>query len=299
MPEPDTSDLPPVARARVERAARSGSWTSLLSAPALATLQDAGVDPVGEAMGCVVEHIGWGGWGCGVYTGPGASWGTVRADTVTSGRGGYAGYAPYANALYYGYENALRRCLVEARALGADGVVGLRWTQGQVDGVGNREFVALGTAVRVRSRTRPAHLFATDLSGQDVAKLMLSGWMPSGQVVGISVAIRHDDYYTRQQARAWSSANLEVTGYTELVTHVRADARQQFARRAARHGGDAAVVSAMSLDVWEVEPGDGHRDHVAQSIVTGTVIARFAPRRSTGRALSVLPVNAGQPRRPM
>jgi uncharacterized protein YbjQ (UPF0145 family) len=66
-----------------------------------------------------------------------------------------------------------------------------------------------------------------------------------------------------------------VSGYTDLVNHVRSDARQQFARRTAAYGADGAIMSAMKLDIWEIEPGEGHRDHVALSFVEGTAVARF------------------------
>ncbi len=275
MTEWDGRGLPPVAQARVERAATGRLRTSLLTAREAAALGAVGFTAVGEVMGCVVEHIGWGGYGCGAYVGTGIGQIAYAPPTVTSGMGGYSGYAPYVDALYYGYEVALHRMLLEAQALGADGVVGVRWTQERLDDNSNREFVALGTAVRARGGHRPAHLFATDLPGQDVVKLMHGGWMPSGLVIGIAVAVRHDDYYTRQQARSWSNVNMEVGGYTELVTYVRADARVKFAQRAARQGGDAAIVSDMTMRAWALEQAENHRDHVAESVVVGTALAKF------------------------
>jgi uncharacterized protein YbjQ (UPF0145 family) len=290
MAEWDGRGLPPVAAARIERAAAGRLRTSLFSAREAAALRASGLDAVGDVMGCVVEHIGWGGYGCGAYLG-GSAYGYRYSapPTITSGVGGYSGYAPYVDALYYGYEVALHRMLLEAQALGADGVVGVRWTQERIDANHNREFVALGTAVRARSVARPAHLFATNLPGQDVVKLMSGGWIPSGLVIGIAVAVRHDDYYTLRQARSWN--NVEVAGYTELVTHVRADARLKFAQRAARHGGDAAIVSDMTMDVWDIEPGENHRDHVAESVVVGSSLAQFhAGAQAPTDALMMLPL---------
>lgn len=179
----------------------------------------------------------------------------------------------------------------EATALGADGVVGVRLTAEHA-GAGNREFVALGTAVRA-ALPAPAPTprpFVTDLPGADVAKLLHAGWVPVAIAVGISVAVRHDDYATQQQSKLWAG-NTEVSGYTDLVQHVRADARARFAARVARTGADGAVVSSMDLRVWEHEPYENHSDHVAESTVVGTAIARFAtgstPRTST---LTVLPL---------
>jgi uncharacterized protein YbjQ (UPF0145 family) len=157
-------------------------------------------------------------------------------------------------------------------------VVGVSWSRDRLlDQAGAQEFVVRGTAVRARSVSRPTNIFSTDLSGGDVAKLMHAGWAPVELVWGISVAIRHDDYYTRAAARSWSTQNIEIAGYTELVTFARADARETFERRAGRQGSDAATVSSMALHVWQIEPSDGHVDHVAEATVVGNALVKFHP----------------------
>jgi uncharacterized protein YbjQ (UPF0145 family) len=114
--------------------------------------------------------------------------------------------------------------------------------------------------------------------------------VPASIAIGISVAVRHDDWTTQQQARAWGQ-NTEVSGYTELVQHVRADARQRFAEHAARGGADGAIVSDMNLQIWEREPSENHRDHVAESTVFGTTVARFhRGHDAPTRALTILPL---------
>ena len=289
----------------MERARRGGAWSSLLNITGETALEQCGLHAVGEVMGCIVEHIGWEGWGgCGfVGYGPGLGGGLLgsammRAGsaTVTSGGAtGYAGFGPYVDALYAGYDTAISRMLTECQALGGDGVVGVDM---RVNNLGNddREFICYGTAVRARSEVRPRHLFAAGLAGQDVAKLLHGGWAPVGYVVGLSVAIRHDDWATLQQA-SMLAGNTEVSGYSELVHHVRADARRQFGQRVAAYGAEGAVSSAMQLDIWEREAGENHRDHVALASMTGTAIVRFhrgaeAPTTS----LSVLPLDARRER---
>jgi uncharacterized protein YbjQ (UPF0145 family) len=287
MTEWDGRGLPPAAAARMQRFQADGVRTSLLDVPGAASVTGVGLPPVGEVMGCMVQHIGWQGFGgCGYY-GPSAGW---AMGTVTSGSGArYAGYRPYVDALYRGYDTAIGRMLTEARAMGADGVVGVRLTVEHL-GQGNREFMALGTAVRGAGTVHPPRPFVTDLAGADVAKLLHAGWVPASIAIGISVAVRHDDYATLRQASAWGQ-NTEVSGYTELVQHVRADARHAFERHASRAGADGAVVSSMGLHIWEYEPGEGHRDHVAESTVFGTTIARFhRGRTAPTRALTVLPL---------
>jgi len=286
----DGHGLPPAAAARMARFAAGGVRTSLLNVRGMTSVGSIGLPPVGEVMGCIVEHIGWQGFGgCGFY-GPGAGWAAGWGSTVTSSSGArYAGYRPYVDALYRGYETALGRMLLEAQAMGADGVVGVRLSVNHL-GQDNREFVALGTAVRGTGADHPARPFVTDLPGADVAKLLHAGWVPVSIAFGISVAVRHDDFATQSQARAWGQ-NIEVSGYSELVQHVRADARERFEEHAGRAGADGAIVSSIALRIWEQEPGEGHRDHVAESTVFGTTLARFHKGHAapTG-ALTVLPL---------
>jgi uncharacterized protein YbjQ (UPF0145 family) len=300
MAEWDGRGLPPVAAERMTRFARSDLRTSLLTVPGAAGVQSVGLDPVGEVMGCIVEHIGWSGFGgCG-YLGGMAGLGSFNlggfsgfglgGPTVTSsGSRGFVGFGPYVDALYHGYGTALGRMLEEATAMDADGVVGVRLSVSQL-GNNNREFVALGTAVRARSQHRPGQVFTTDLAGQDVAKLLQAGWAPCAVVYGISVAVRHDDWATQRQA-SWGAGNTEVAGYTELVWHVRADARHSFEQRVRAAGAEGAIVSSMGLQIGEIEPSEGHRDHVAEATVFGTALVRFHRRRTAPtRSLTILPL---------
>jgi hypothetical protein len=313
----DGRGLPPAAQARIERFGSNHVRTSLLSVPAAASLDHVGFDTVGEVMGCMVSQISWTGWGgCG-YFGYGGGMGGVygrgyggwkrgtpfgtlgtppmtstvppAGTTRPSSGGGYSGFAPYVDGIHAGYDTALQRMLLEAAAIGADGVVGVRLSVNHLSD-STREFVALGTAVRARSISRPAAVFSTDLSGTDVAKLLLAGWVPVAVQVAFEIAIRHDDFYTRQQASQWYT-NTEVSGYTELVQHTRMYARDQWARKIAHLGAEGAVVSDMNLRIWEMEPAEGHRDHVAEALIKGTAIARFRHGpTSVPRTLGCLPL---------
>jgi uncharacterized protein YbjQ (UPF0145 family) len=281
--------LPPAAQARMERGRAGGPPASLFGISGQAALEACGFSVVGEVMGCIVQHIGFTGYGgCGYYGGMGMGYGgaggwaaganrgyagNARPSVQTSSGGGFAGFAPYVDALYHGYDTAVLRMLLECRDLHGDGVVGVRLEQRRL-GQDNREFIAYGTAVRSHGKTRPANLFSTTLPAHDVAKLLHGGWAPAAIAIGIALSIRHDDWTTLQQTRTWAG-NSEVSGYTDLVNHVRHGARQQFHRRTAAYGADGAIMSGMTLDIWEVEPGEGHRDHVALSFVEGTAVARF------------------------
>ena len=286
----DGRGLPPVARARIDRAAADGVRTSLLSAGGAAGIQVAGFDLVGEVLGTTVMQIGWSGYGgCGWQAGLG---GGFFGPAAVSGQSRWSGYAPYVRAVRQGRDTALDRLLQEAAALGADGVVGVRFTDDRMDAT-KREFMALGTAVRSRGRQRPAAPFTTELGGQDVAKLLAAGWVPVGMAYGISVAVRHDDWRTQRQ-NSMFAGNMEVSGYTELLNHVRADARRDFTARAARLGADAVLLSGLWSRMWPVEIGENHTDHVAECVITGTAIASFRPGKpaATTSSLTILPLRS-------
>lgn len=285
----DGRGLPPVARARIARAAADGVRTSLLSTAGAVSVQASGFEVVGEVLGTTVMQIGWTGFGgCGWYPMGGGLFGP---GTVTSGSSRWAGYRPYVDALKAGRDTAMSRLVQEATALGADGVIGVRMTDARIEG-DKREFMALGTAVRSRGGQRPGRPFTTDLNGQDVAKLLAAGWVPAGMAYGISVAVRHDDWRTQSQISAFSG-NVEVAGYTELINHVRHDARREFAALAARIGGDSALLTDMRQHVWQYEAGENHIDHVAECVITGNAIARFhTTARPRTSSLTYLPLRS-------
>ena len=274
--------LPPAASQRIERANASNVAGSLLGVADAAALEGVGFTAVGEVMGCLVQHLGWAGWGCNYVIGAPSQ---VYTSAYRSRWGG--GMGPYVDALYEAWDKALGRMLAEASALGADGVVGVSIKERFLEG-DNRELMLVGTAVRGRYRTRAQHPFVTDLSGTDVAKLLHAGWVPCGLAYGLSVGIRHDDYRTQNCVSIWSGNN-EVPGYTDLVHTVREDARHQMSVRARRHGGEAVVVSDMSLRTWEIEPAQGHRDHCAEAQIVGTVATQYSRRlHSTTNSLTIL-----------
>ena len=173
----DGQGLPPAALARMKRGRTSAVRRSLLSVPGHVGVEACGFSVVGEVMGCIVETIGFTGWaGCG-YGGYGVGGGTMfggyggRSSTVTSGRAADGLFtAPYVDTPL----PRLRHCLVShvarvsvarRRRCGRRGL-----EAGRRLGQGNREFVALGTAVRAAGGQRPARLFSTTLNGQDFAK---------------------------------------------------------------------------------------------------------------------------------
>jgi uncharacterized protein YbjQ (UPF0145 family) len=258
VPDGDGRELPPVARDRF-----TGVRTSLMTVPSAVGAQAAGFFPVGEVMGCVVQQIAWAGSPFSM------------ADTQMKS---------YADATRSGYGLALTRLCREAGELGADGVLGIGFTVTTID-PGAEEFVALGTAVRTRTKQRPKQPFTTDLPGEDVGKLMQAGWVPVTVAIGVGARARYD--LSMKYQTQLGAGNTEVRAPTELITTIRAEARIEFGKAVGRARADGGIVSDMTLKTWEI----GENSVAGITSMLGTAIAQFhSGRAAPTSALTILPL---------
>jgi uncharacterized protein YbjQ (UPF0145 family) len=268
----------------------SGTWGSALSIEEFAAIRSAGFEPVGQVLGAAVYNIGFsGGYNCpGAWSGFGSYAQAYRSVTQVSGRGGYGSFGPLTQAMYDARHLAINRMVTECAELGGHGIVGVSLTIGSFP-AGGLEFKAIGTAVRSAGAPPLKQPFSSDLSGQDFAKLLSSGWVPAGLALGISVGARHDDWLTVGQTR-WGAGNAEVVGYTELVNDTRHDARQQLEKDVRRLGGEGVVVQRMDMRVHEREcPIQEHgKDHIVEATIVGTALVRFASVAKPPPPLAIL-----------
>jgi uncharacterized protein YbjQ (UPF0145 family) len=268
----------------------SGTWGSALSTEEFAAIRSAGFEPVGQVLGAAVYNIGFsGGYNCpGAWSGFGSYAQAYRSVTQVSGRGGYGSFGPLTQAMYDARHLAINRMITECAELGGHGIVGVSLDIGSFP-AGGLEFKAIGTAVRAPGSAPLQQPFSSDLSGQDFAKLLSSGWVPAGLALGISVGARHDDWLTVGQTR-WGAGNAEVVGYTELVNDTRHDARQQLEKDVRRLGGEGVVVQRMDMRVHEREcPIQEHgKDHIVEATIVGTALVRFASVAKPPPPLAIL-----------
>jgi uncharacterized protein YbjQ (UPF0145 family) len=265
-------------------------WGSALTADEFAAIRSVGFEPAGQVLGAAVYNIGYtGGYNCPGPFGDGLI-SPDRSVTQVSGRGRLGSFGPLVQTLYQARRTAIARMSAECTELGGHGVVGIRLTAGALP-AGGQEFRAIGTAVRAPGARRLRRPFTCDLSGQDFTKLISTGWVPIGLVLGISVGVRHDDRLTRGQTW-WSAGNAEVLGYTELVSDVRRDARRQLHLDVQRLGAEGVVIADMSLQIRErgCPVRENQRDHIAEATIIGTAITRFtrAAPQPGASSLSVL-----------
>jgi uncharacterized protein YbjQ (UPF0145 family) len=253
----------------------------------------------GTFGGGIAGGTGGGASGSGVYAsgvyGSGPVTPVVVSGNLPTGRFGWT--RPYAEAVTHAISEAHRRMLAEARALGADGVLGITRTVTAV-GVHGREYATLGTAVRhvdPALRRPPDRLpWAATLTGEDCAAAASAGFQPTGVAFGFSLALKHEDWQVRQQRASW--VNQEVGGLTELLAAARADARRSLAseaRRAAGAGrGGEVVVTSSSLRTYERTCSGEQKDVLAEALFVGTVLEpRPGGAPARGRTLTVLPLN--------
>lgn len=288
--ELEAGRLPLRAQERLATMRTDEAFTSDLSVAEHHAVRSVGFVPVGQVMGASVFQIGYtGGWDCGIrYAGyggrgyggrmaPGGVGGGMVGGGIAGGTswGGGAGQVrtvevtPWQRALVEAQQRAVGRMEAEARLLGGDGVVAVRFAEGAVTR-GAVEFSVIGTAVRAAGRTHVQRPFTSDLSGQDFAQLLLAGYAPTALLFGTAVLTRHDDWQTRMGSRSWQ--NVELAGYTALVNDTRAQARLALARAAASAGASFAVLAQHSDHVTEHECAlvEGGHDHVMRSTFLGT-----------------------------
>jgi uncharacterized protein YbjQ (UPF0145 family) len=202
--------------------------------------------------------------------------GFIRHVQAPQGAAAIGAARPLVSSLYQARRTAIGRMTNECAALGGHGVLGVSLTVGPF-AEGSLEFRAFGTAVRAPGARALNQPFASDLSGQDFTKLIGYGWVPVGLAMGIAVGFRHDDWLTMGQTR-FTAGNVEVAGYTYLLSQMRTDARNELQLDLIRMGAEGVVVREMETRVTERScPIVPHsKDHVVEATILGTAIAQFA-----------------------
>jgi uncharacterized protein YbjQ (UPF0145 family) len=231
-------------------------FTSDLSVKEFLLVRESGFEPAGLVMGSSIYHVG-------IQRG---NYYQNQELTVLT------------QALYHARELAMARMEEEARALGADGIIGVRLNVKQHSwGDSLVEFVTLGTAVYARDgqsqrwRAPSGMPFTSDLSGQDFWMLLKAGFRPISMVMGNCVySVAH------QTLGAWfkqAGQNMEQAQFTQGLYDARELAMERL-QYEAQCDGASGVVGA---DIHE--RSHGWESHVIEFFAVGT---------------SVLPIQIGE-----
>jgi len=222
------------------------------------------VRPVSQVMGSSVYQVGWQNYPWAGVLGSGLS---TELTQLTA-------------AWNEARRLALGRLAQEARLAGADAVVGVHLRRRHHDwAAGVVEFVVVGTAVRSeRFRLDGDEPALSNLSGQDLAKLVRHGFWPVGLVAGTTVA-----YVATGAGQQWRSTGLfsgmqnqEMPDFTRGIYDARALAMERLSRQARALGAHGVVGVTIDRSHRELEQDRGggtrYTDLIIELHVLGTAI---------------------------
>jgi uncharacterized protein YbjQ (UPF0145 family) len=253
-----TANLPNGAAERL-RAMRGGGdhpsfFTSDLSVDEFLLVEQAGFAALGLVMGSSIYHVGfqWQKW-------------SVSQELVV-----------LTKAMFDARELAMTRMEEEADLLGADGVVGVRLVfkhYALEEAV--LEFQAIGTAIRHREwagrlRTRDNRPFTSDLSGQDLWKLVRAGYRPVGLSMG--ACVYHIAHLSFMQTLKQAGRNQEMKIYTEATYAARELAMERMQAEAVERGGVGIIGARVEESNW------GWGANAIEFFAVGTAIAPTGDR---------------------
>ncbi|RSM89806.1 hypothetical protein DMH04_07035 [Kibdelosporangium aridum] len=193
---------------------RPGSiFTSDLSVNEFLVLRHAGFRPLGLVLGTSVYHVGL----------------QIRRWNANQE------LDKLSQAMYHARELAMERMQLEAKLLGADGIVAVRLKVERKEwGSDIAEFIAVGTAVKSESGgswlTDQGGPFTSILSGQDFWTLLQTGYRPLGLVMG--TCVYHVAHRTVGNVLSNIGRNTELTDYTQALYHARELAMERMRKEA-------------------------------------------------------------------
>ena len=248
-----TANLPAGAAQRLKLMRGTGErpafFTSDLSIDEFLLVEQAGFEALGLVLGSSIYHVGFQ-W---------QKWSVSQELPVLT------------HSMYDARELAMTRMEEEADLLGADGIVGVRlvFKQYAMD-EGVLEFQAIGTAIRHRERggslrTKDNRPFTSDLSGQDLWKLMQGGYRPVSLAMG--ACVYHIAHLSFMQALKQVGRNQEMTVYTEATYAARELALERMQLEAVQRGGVGIVGARVEESNW------GWGANAIEFFAVGTAVA--------------------------
>jgi uncharacterized protein YbjQ (UPF0145 family) len=269
--------IPLAASERLEEFRRSGErfFTSDLSVNELVVTRDLGFRPLTQVMGSCFYRAGWQSypWATrGGFFGGGMGWGSTAGETFE--------LEQQADAWNEARRLAVGRLAEETRRAGGDAVVGVHLRRRHHDwAAGLIEFVVVGTAVRSeRYRLETAEPALSNLSGQDLSKLVRHGYWPVGLVAATTVAYVATGTAQGQRSTGLFSSwqNQEMPDFTRGIYDARALAMERLSRqaRALDAHGVVGVTIERSHRELERDRGGGtkYTDLIIEMHVLGTAV---------------------------
>jgi uncharacterized protein YbjQ (UPF0145 family) len=240
--DPGASGVPQDAMKRLAelQPGKAGSiFTSDLTVNEFLLVREVGFRPLGLVLGSSIYHVGlqFGRWNK-----------NQELDVLSQ-------------AMYHARELAMSRMEVEAKTLGADGIVGVRLdVELKEFGADIAEFIAVGTAVKADPdaggggvknwRNNKDLPFTSDLSGQDFWTLIRAGYAPLGMVMG--TCVYHIAHQRLGNVLGNIGRNVEIEQFTQALYDARelAMSRMQAEAEALHAEGIVGVQLRQNSHTW-------------------------------------------------
>jgi uncharacterized protein YbjQ (UPF0145 family) len=279
----EAGGIPLAASERLEAFRESGAkfFTSDLSVNELLVVEDVGFRPLTQVMGTCFYRTGWqsypwgrgGGWLGGTGWGVGGAGETFELEQQT-------------DAWNDARRLAIGRLAQETRLAGGDAVVGVHLRRRHHDwAAGLIEFVVIGTAVRSeRYRLDSDEPALSNLSGQDVSKLVRNGFWPVGLVAATTVAYVATGGAQQMRSTGLFSSmqNQEMPDFTRGVYDARALAMTRLSEQAHALNAHGVVGVTIERSHREIERDRGggtkYTDLIIEMHVLGTAVIEVERR---------------------
>jgi uncharacterized protein YbjQ (UPF0145 family) len=282
--------LPLNAEFRLRRRRENGKiFTSFLSVNELVLATSNEIRPLCQVTGSCVFYLGWNpkqmfansayGRAGFMYGNAGFSYGGVGNTTSE--------IFQLSAAQHQVRQLAINRMLLEAKDVGAHGVIGVKLQPVTFDwGRGMVEVVATGTAIAWKGAEPAATPFACNLSGQEFRTLLDAGYLPLGLTFGTCAMYLYAGYMTQVATQrgifGTTGVNQEMTEYTHCFYEARRNAilrMEDQANALSAHGIlNLSIEKNMQIHEVEVDVNDTkqHRNNlIVQFTALGTAIHAY------------------------
>lgn len=227
-------------RLREEAGPNPHLFTSDLSVNEFVLTKQAGAQPISQVMGSSIFHVG----------------------KIRDYKGATGEVTVLSDAHREARRLALSRIWQEARAVGADAVVGVRLAErlvtkgahgkGGDDGDEILEFTVVGTAIRAPfMHAHKDNPIMSDLNGQDLWALASAGYQPVGLVYDYC---HYHVWHVLGDESSWSSAG-EVKQASGAIDTARKLVEDRVTKQARQHNAEFVVGQDIRVRVHEVPCG--------------------------------------------
>ncbi len=285
----ERGEIFPRAKERIDREMALGKnfFSSDLSVREYLLCREAGFQTIGQVMGSCFYNIS-------LFGLVGRTFGLRQAeynhDKYLSSRGSLQNHTgeliQITEAQLKARQSAVDRMLMEAHAMGAHGVIGVRVKSSHFNWATRMtEFTAMGTAIRLPNYTGKG-VFTSDLHGQEFWQLYNAGYLPRELAFGVCSYYIKCDPETRQIIdptlvdfmKGRSRQNQEIGLFTQGFYDARTLAMERLTSNAMAVSADGLVSMSFSYDMQTVEYMSMNKtfhDPVVHFVATGTSISKI------------------------